>query len=277
MGTITITQVYFTFNLFSMVLLMLLDMRRTLAKVAVVLSLFACMLAHSGHQTLFLMAAVVIVGMLQLRAKDAIKLAAFLAVLLAMMLTVSAIYWENIEGWYRKSLVDEDSPKRMVTVAAGEILSSPKNMLLGAGIGQFGSRAALITSGEYLSIPLPKMLVGESEYYREFVLPAHEEYLLYGEHSAITKPYYSALNTIVEFGLPLSLLLLGALATQFASNWRLARSTNARVRAVGVLANVGLVFLLLCCLIENYLEFPQAIFLPTLLYVAARTLKGEAE
>ena len=34
-------------------------------------------------------------------------------------------------------------------------------------------------------------------------------------------------------------------------------------------ANVGLVFFVSCLFIENYIEFPQAIFLPALLYFAA--------
>jgi hypothetical protein len=34
-------------------------------------------------------------------------------------------------------------------------------------------------------------------------------------------------------------------------------------------ANIGLVFFVACCFIENYVEFPQAIFLPALLYCAA--------
>ena len=77
------------------------------------------------------------------------------------------------------------------------------------------------------------------------------------------------MTLIVEFGAVLSLLLLFAMSLQFYRNWRLARSANAHTRAVGLWANVGLVFFVLCCFIENYVEFPQAIFLPALLYVAA--------
>ena len=37
----------------------------------------------------------------------------------------------------------------------------------------------------------------------------------------------------------------------------------------GLAANTGLIFFVLCCAVENYAEFPQAIFLPILLYVVA--------
>jgi branched-subunit amino acid transport protein len=269
-GSITIGQVYLTFNLFAMILFLLTDMRRALPKVAVVLGLLACALAHSGHQTIFFLASLAIVGLLQMRFVDALKLGVIMIALGVATASLSSIYWSDIEGWYRKAAQDADSPKKMATLSAVEILSYPKNLLMGVGMGQYGSRAALITSGTYLTVELPRMFVDESEYYRTYILPAHYQFLDHGENSAMSKPYYSVMNLVVEFGVPLAGILAFATLLQFLSNRQLSRSGDNRLHIVGTLANVGLVFFVLCACIENYVEFPQAIFLPALLYVAAR-------
>jgi hypothetical protein len=47
------------------------------------------------------------------------------------------------------------------------------------------------------------------------------------------------------------------------------RNRDRWVSLYGTMANVGLVFFVLCCTVENYAEFAQAIFLPILLYIAA--------
>jgi hypothetical protein len=268
-GGVTICQVYLTFNLFAMLMFLFTDTCGLLAKVAIVLGLVACALAHAGHQTVFFVLSLAFVAMLQLRVKDFVKLTSVLLLVVGVTVTMSAIYWDDMRGWYQEAGVAENSPKKLVTNAAAEIMSSPKNLTLGVGMGQFGSRAALISSGEYLTVPLPRTFVGESQYHWEHIRPALVEHMERGQGSAISQPFYSALNLIVEFGVPLVALLLFFVSKQFYRNWRLTRSMDSHTRAVGLWANVGLVFFVLCCFIENYVEFPQAIFLPALLYVAA--------
>lgn len=268
-GTVTIGQVYLTFNLFAMSLFLLTDMRGMLAKVAVGVAMLTCALAHSGHQTIFLVLSLGVVGVLQMRWKDLVKIGAALLVVLGLTASISTVYWQDLQDWAGK-LIFEDSPKTMAIRGAGEVLSSPKNLLIGTGMGQFGSRAALIASGEYLSVSLPGLLVGRSQYFSTHLVPAMDEHAVSGQGSAISQPFFSVLNLTVEFGVPLALLLAGAVASQFISNWRFSRSADAHTRAVGIFSNVGLLFFALCSLIENYAEFAQAIFLPALLYVAAR-------
>ena len=76
LGGITIAQVYLTFNLFAMIMFLLTDKRDRLANVAIAVGLLACLLAHSGHQTLFFMASLAFVAMLQMRLRDMVKLVA---------------------------------------------------------------------------------------------------------------------------------------------------------------------------------------------------------
>jgi hypothetical protein len=268
-GTVTIGQVYLTFNLIAMSMFLMTDMRGVLAKVAVGLAMLTSALAHSGHQTIFLIASIGIVGVLQLRLKDLFKVAAVLFIVLGLTATVSTVYWRDLQDWAGK-LIFEESPKAMATRGAAEILISSKNLLIGTGMGQYGSRAGLIASGQYLSVPLPGFLVGESQYFQTYLVPAIDEHAISGQGSAISQPFFSVLNLTVEFGLPFLIVLVGAAASQFVANWWLSRSDDTRTRAVGVLANCGLLFFILCCFIENYAEFSQAIFLPALLYVAAR-------
>lgn len=269
LGNVTIAQVYLTFNLFAMIMFLMTDKCTRLDWVAIAIGLFASLLAHSGHQTLFLIAALGFVGMLQLRPRDALKLGALLAVLTGLMFSVSTITAGDIYEWQRKLLQEDDSPKRIVTIAAVDLMKNPKNLLLGTAVGQYASRAALMSSGGYLAADLPAMLTGESQYFRQLVLPALYEYEDHGEESAISQPAYSAMNLIVELGLPMALVLCSVVGYNFYRNWLLTRTGNAHARSVGMWANIGLVFFVACCFIENYVEFPQAIFLPALLYFAA--------
>lgn len=269
MGNVTIAQVYLTFNLFGMIMFLMTDKRTRLDYVAIVIGLLASLLAHSGHQTLFLIAALAFVGMLQLRPRDVLKLGALLAVLTGLMFSVSTITAGDMNEWQRKLLREDDSPKRMVTINAIDLMKNPKNLLLGTAVGQYASRAALMSSGGYLSADLPALLTGESQYFRQLVLPALYEFEDHGEGSAISQPSYSVMNVIVEMGLPLALILCSVAGYNFYRNWQLTRSGDAHARAVGMWANIGLVFFTACCFIENYVEFPQAIFLPALLYFAA--------
>jgi hypothetical protein len=267
-GTITISQVYFTFTVFSMLLFLLLDFRRRLNQAAIGLGLLACVLAHSGHQTIFLGVSLLTFGLLRIsRPRTA------LAVVLAVAVLAGAVHWVNpdtlsIAIEWREKIAEDDSPKRMALDAGRAVLDDTKNLLLGTGIGQFSSRAALISSNEYLSTNLPGFLVGKSTYFTRYIEPANDHFEEHGEGSAISKPYCSLISIPVETGLMGTLLLGGLLLLHLLRNSRRMLSQDPWLSRSGLVANVGLVFFVLCCAIENYAEFAQAIFLPLLIYVA---------
>ena len=77
------------------------------------------------------MGSLAFVGMLQLRLRDVLKLGLALGVLFVVTVSVSSINSHDITEWYRKVAVEGDSPKKMVTNSAFEIMSEPKNLLLG--------------------------------------------------------------------------------------------------------------------------------------------------
>ncbi len=267
--TVTIAQVYFTFTIFCMVLFMFLDAKRRLVQVAIAVGLIACILAQSGHQTIFFVATLALFGLSRIT-QPKILLASISLVLIIAGL-VDCVYPETttLATQWSEKVLDPSSPKRIAVEAGLEIMDDPTTLVFGTGLGQFSSRAALITSNEYLSAKLPDMLVGKSKYFKQYVEPARELFAEYGEGSAISKPYCSVLSICVESGLVGSLLVGSVLVWHLLRNARLMYSADPWASLCGLLANVGLTFFVLCCTIENYAEFTQALFLPVLLYVAA--------
>ncbi len=82
----------------------------------------------------------------------------------------------------------------------------------------------------------------------------------------ISKPYFSLLSILMEFGLVQFLVLMAVFAVALGRNLKMMYSPVGKIARTGMLANVGLVFFLSCCLVENYAEFPQAVFVPFLLF-----------
>jgi len=156
-------------------------------------------------------------------------------------------------------------------------LARPKNALLGVGMGQYSSRAALITSNEYLGRDLPDMVSAKSGYFSDSMMPALRVFGEIGEGSAISKPYFSVLTILVELGPPLTLACLVGMFFHFRRNFAWMQSKNPHLARIGLVSCVGLLFFLLCCGIENYAEFPQAIFLPFLLYLAAQSRASQLD
>jgi hypothetical protein len=266
---ITISQVYLTFTLFSLILFMFLDARRRLVQVAICVGLLTCVLAQSGHQTIFFVATLGAAGLSRVT-QPKIAAASF-ALVVVMALLVDLMYPETrmLAVEWSEKVLDANSPKGMVVESGLELMGDPATLVFGTGLGQYSSRAALISSNEYLSTRLPDVFAGKSSYFAQHVEPANELFALYGEGSALSKPYFSLLSICVETGLLGSLLLGGAVVVQMFRNLRLMRCQHPWASLCGLLANAGIVFFVLCCAVENYAEFAQAIFLPALLYVAA--------
>ncbi len=266
-NTISIIQVYYTFNLFCMILFLMLQSHRPLVKGAIAAGLLACVLAQSGHQSIFFLACFSLFSVVQLRRLGtAIGGVALVGVVMLAIMQVYPSTWEHSINWYDKVVNNPRSPKRMVTVDSVEILSSPKNMFLGTGMGQYSSRAALITSNEYLGRKLPALASGKSFYFTQSIAPARQQFELTGEGSAISKPYFSMLSVLVEFGFVLTITFMLVFLYHLRKNLAWLLSSSPQLARIGLVCSVGLLFALLSCTIENYIEFPQAVFIPLLLY-----------
>ncbi len=278
LNTISIAQVYFTFTIFGMILFLMLDTKRPIVKIAIVAGLLACAIAQSGHQTIFFVASLALFSGVQFkRISTAVRGGAMGVFLLFLMVQIYPDTWQHTREWYRKVVDDPRSAKRMVFIDSVHILAQPKNSLLGVGMGQYSSRAALITSNEYLRRELPGFLSAKSVYFSNSMMPALAMFGENGEGSAISKPYFSALTLLVELGPPLAFACLVGMFFHFRRNFFWMQSKNSHLARVGLVSSVGLLFFVLCCGIENYAEFPQAIFIPFLLYLAAQSRGSQLE
>ena len=269
---ITIAQVYFTFTIFGMILFLLPAANRWPPRIAIAIGVWICILAQSGHQMIFFVVSLVVCGILRLSSIG--TLARTFAAATIMTLLVLQFYPNTIwlaQEWYRKAAETSDSPKRLAIEGAAIIMAEPKNLLIGTGLGQYSSRAALITSDEYLSVRLPRVLTARSGYFNEHIRPSMFLFEEIGEGSAIAKPYMSAVSIPVEFGLMLCAVLLLVIFRQVIWSAKVMWAHGDQLGQIGFSLMVGILFFLMCCLIENYAEFSQAIFTPFILFVAARS------
>jgi hypothetical protein len=268
--SITIAQVYFTFTILGMILFVLPAANRWLPRVAITAGALSCVLAQSGHQTIFFIVSLMIAGML--RISHIATLARTVVAVGVTAVLVLVIYPDTIwltREWFGKVTDPSSSPKRLALDGAASILSEPKNLMIGTGLGQYASRAALITSNEYLAVELPALLTGKSDYYNDYIHPANLLFEQMGEGSAIVKPYMSVVNLTVELGLVISIALAWVMCRAAIRSVRLMMGSDGQLGWIGFSMTVGILFFLLCSCIENYAEFCQAIIVPFILFVVA--------
>jgi len=274
---LTISQVNFCFTLFCMTVYCAIWIHKRRMKLGCGVALAAVLLASTAHQTLFfiaLMPALAVTGGRRFR-----RLVVSIGIMGALF--VGTFFFdpgivEHIDGWVDKVLLTPASPKRLSVTAALELMQG-KNLLLGVGLGQFSSRAAILSSGSGTSVNLPKMLVDTSTYYERFMKVPIFRFRQYGEGSAMAMPYFSVLSVITEFGLVFAALLLFKIVQTVIENIRLGAASPAAWR-VSFYCNFFIGFLFLCSFIQNYLELTQAIMIPVLLYIVSKArLRALAE
>jgi hypothetical protein len=280
--SVTIIQVYFTFIVFAMILFLVPVASERLNQVAIASGMLICVLAQSGHQTIFFV--VTLVGCALVRMTHFGTVVRTVAVAAVLSLLVVEVYPDTLfvaREWYNKVTDSSNSPKRLVYEGAMTILENPKNMLIGTGLGQYTSRAALITSNEYLNIPLPSFLTGKSDYFNDYIDPSLVLFGDVGEGSAMAKPYMTMISLPVELGFVLSIVLLSVIGYRVAWCAGLMTGNGDQARWIGLSMMAGTLFFVLCCFIENYAEFSQAVFEPFILFVVAgsraKTIQRTAE
>jgi hypothetical protein len=264
-GKRTISQVLFTFTLMACLLFLSCYPKGFLNLSALFLGGSAVAAAQSGHQTIFLLVSIMVVVIVAYRRFSlALKSGVVVALAWGVVLAFSPDTMDVARGWWDKVVLSESSLKRHVTKAAVVNLSEPKNFLIGTGLGQFSSRASLITSGNYLTVKIPQWAVGKSSYFRLGVEPEFLLFRDYGEQSAMSQPYFSGVSIPVEFGIPMTIALFVIVAGKLRRNNLKAREGGEAGR-LAVATNIFILVFILCCGIENYAEMGQAIIIPLLL------------
>ena len=266
---LTISQVNFCFTLFCMAVYCAIWIHKRRMKLGCSVAFAAVLLASTAHQTLFFMAlmpALAVTGGRRIR-----RLVISIGIIGALFggtLLFDPELVEHIDGWADKVLLTPTSPKRLAVTGAFELMHG-KNLLLGVGLGQFSSRAAIISSGSGTSVNLPRILVDTSTYYERYMkLPVYN-YQQTGESSAMSMPYFSILSVITEFGVVVVALFFFKIVQTVIENIRFGAASGEAWR-VSCYCNFFIGFLLLCSLIQNYLELTQAIMIPVLLYIVSK-------
>jgi hypothetical protein len=268
---ITISQVLFTFTVLNTCMFLVAYRHRRGVRLAIGLGFLCCVCAQSGHQIIFFSLTVSILAVVQQRSFGRlIQTVAFVGFLIGLVQLVYPATLRTAIEWAEKVLISERSPKRNVVEAAFEEILKAEHMIVGTGLGQFSSRAALFSSGEYLSVNLPSFLTGKSDVFVNHMMPQLDLFAVVGESSAIAAPYFSIISVFSEFGPLLSVALIAMAIAALAHNAKLSRYETEEIRDLSLYCNFFIVFLFLNCLIENYLEMVQANFIPILLYVLAQ-------
>src|ERR1017187_4759103 len=264
----TISQVNYCFTLFCMIVYCAIWIHKRRMKLGCGVALAAAFMASTMHHTLFFMAllpALAVTGGRRFR---------LLATSIGIMSIVFASTFfldpeivDNIDGWVDKVLAP-NSPKQMSVTGALEMMQG-KNLVLGVGLGQFSSRAAILSSGSGSSVNLPRLLADTSTYYERFLKRPVFNYGQNGESSAMAMPYFSILSVITEFGPVIAIIVLFKIVQTVIENIRLGATSQAAWR-VSCYCNFLIGFLFLCSFIQNYLELTQAIMIPILLYIVSK-------
>src|SRR4051812_117717 len=133
--SVTIVQVYFTFVVFSMMLFLVPAASNWMNRLALATGAMICVLAQSGHQTIFFVATFLVCALMRVSHFGTLVRTLIAAAVLSLLLI--EVYPDTIfvaREWYYKVLDTSNSPKRLVYEGALSILAKPKNMLIGTGL-----------------------------------------------------------------------------------------------------------------------------------------------
>ena len=264
MGNITINQVYFGFAVLSLLPAVALYPNKLKMRVpAVLFGLIAVGLSQSGHATLaFLLASIIIFGITSFSLAWVFRS----TIIMLFLAAVVGIFYPStvsVAMSWADRLISPDSPKvLMVRHISKEFASDVKFFLLGAGPGQYISKASLTGSGILTRVKLPYQELPQR---LSAVLWIFDIYEQNGEGSAVAKPYNSLISIFSEWGLILAssilILLLLLIAKNATGSFKktLPRRVGQEISYLKEYLAFYWLFLVLVSLVELYFEMPAAI------------------
>jgi hypothetical protein len=275
----TIGQVHFSACMLLLTVTLSMFPFDRLAVFATVAAVVGIGLAQTSHQILLFTLSVAAVQIFDRFGPKSIIRALLTLLALALVSNVILPRAFTIGRLWANNLVRADSPRASGIRVAWRLASGDLRIAtVGAGLGQYSSRAALYASGEYGSLDLRSVLPGEAPLYVTKLKPLMHDFVRVGQGSAVSKPYSSITSLMVELGFPLLLVLLFNVGRTFfrsgvsgaAGATYLHRRLRTRLRICGI-------FLLLLATVENYLEFPATVLSAFALYCVAQGLGANQE
>lgn len=196
----------------------------------------------------------------------------YFAVVLVVVIAIFYNLQVDLVGHYIDKYLKFESPKAIVTINSIKNIPReyPHSLIIGLGMGQFSSRAALIGTGHYiggLTTPrsLPFMKPAKTPAFEKYIFPQYSEYLTnptYG-YSTMSRPFHSMLSLFIEFGVIIYSLfivfILIALRRLRKCHLSYLNRNSIRQNLAFTLA-IAILMLVMISFFENYLEVTQAIF-----------------
>jgi hypothetical protein len=233
----------------------------------------ALILASVVHVLVFLFTAILLV--LLIFRPAILKSTASLVVISFLLVVVPAlsfiVLYSNIQSFSAiyEGTARGDSPRAQITERTFSTMPTqyPLMPYVGLGPGQFSSRAALIGTGLYFggpkeptTLPLPKGMSQalETNLLDLWLIAASNKF-----YGSTQQPFYSWLSVYTEMGAPIFLItpiLVLGLVLKVKS-----KVQTAPQEIMAIAFSIGIIFLFLLGLQENYWEVPQAIFLGCML------------
>lgn len=244
----------------------------------------AVLFASVWHVLISFVVAVLVVSLVFTR--TLVRLSAtrvLIATFLVLVIMATAILQPrnfSLITFYYKKITHFESLKTTVTKESLTELPReyPWVYITGLGPGQFSSRAGLIGTEKYFGdfsnpTDLPLIKPEASEAFKKYVYPKWEQYAtnpaLYG-NSTMSRPFYSILSLLIEFGYIVFIMLIFWLFLAFR---RIRLAYNSAIRYQDRLASLAslscavlILFVFCISFFENYLEIAHAVFLGLLLF-----------
>jgi hypothetical protein len=174
---------------------------------------------------------------------------------------------QSLSGIY-EGTARGDSPRFQITERTFSTIPTqfPLMPFVGLGPGQFSSRAALIGTGLYFGgpndpspLPIPKGMSQalETNLLDLWLTAAANKY-----YGSTQQPFYSWLSVYTELGAP-AFFVLSIIALRLVLKLK-SKVQTYQQEIMAMAFSIGVIFLFLLGLQENYWEVPQAIFLGTM-------------
>jgi hypothetical protein len=236
----------------------------------------ALILASVVHVLVFLFTAILLV--LIIFRPAVLKSTASLVVISFLLIVVPTlsffVLYSNFQSFSAiyEGTAQGNSPRVQVTdrVFSTLPMQFPLMPFVGLGPGQFSSRAALIGTGLYFGgpndpspLPFPKGMSKalETDLLDLWLIASATKY-----YGSTQQPFYSWLSVYTELGAPVFIVILAFSSGLVVKVKSKVETYEQEVMAIAF--SIGVIFLFLLGLQENYWEVPQAIFLGTMLLKA---------
>tara|TARA_R110002033_G_scaffold133508_1_gene173546 strand:- start:4846 stop:5886 length:1041 start_codon:yes stop_codon:yes gene_type:complete len=153
------------------------------------------------------------------------------------------------------------TPRKIMAFEGGlRVLSNPKFLLFGVSPGTYNSRVSFLLNGEYTRNKIFKNIKNRPIYANEDIYPLWNKNITFQYNDGTrNEPFSSILALMVEYGILQTLLICFLFWQSF---WRVKDQNRKHKFFIQFL----FVFFFLNLLTENYLEYPEFIFLIIIIY-----------